>query len=170
MTSSYVDSLRKINIRCSDFLDTQVPLYKVLSWDAYGTFSRIKVRQRKEPSFGVQLNTLVGAEISTKFVDATTVQPQITETQSMYYVFPVDGYRFVWSPSAANVVESLREGSAINQVRASNLSLAAQARRDLLLYGIADYYVIHTDAAPDYSLLLEAITSSSFAPTPTLDL
>lgn len=170
MTSSYVDSLRKINIRCTDFLDTAIPLYKVLPWDAYGTFSRVKVRQRKEPSFGAQLNQLVGSDISTRFIDAMTVEPPLSETQSLYYLFPVDGYRFVWSPSAANVIESLKEGSAVNQVRSANIHLAAQAQRDLLLYGIADYYVIHTDAAPNYSVLLEAITSSSFSPTRELDL
>lgn len=161
---SHVDALRKISIRCKEFVSLGIPLYKEVPWQIGGTFNRIKVRFRKTPIFGEALNQLAGQEIADRYVEATTIWQPSSPESSYYYMFPVDGYDIVWSPSRPNIIKALQEGLSIPSLRHHELPLAIEAKRDVIVFDLADYYIIHVDACVDYPTLSEAITSSNFEP------
>lgn len=156
--NNYVASLGKIHLRCRSFIECGVPLYKDLPHEAPATtFKRIKVRLRRAPEYSDALNEAVGSNIATRYIEADTAGAH------PFYMFPVDGYRITWTPA----FESLREavsGHSDVAVRHGNVHLAALAGRKVLVHNIADYYIVRRDIVQSYDQLLEAITSSTFAP------
>lgn len=152
MTS--IDFLRRIRIRCGDFLSHDVPLYKHIppSKDYGRVKVRFKHRLRSSP-----LNDVVGEQVADRCV-LTTTYPTSSST---HFIFPVDGFKLIWAPDNKLPLDDAPQAP----IRHGNLQIASLAQRDVAVYDIPDYYVVSVNLCPDYTTLVEAINASTFEPT-----
>lgn len=177
---SFVDQLRKINVRCSEFVNLSLPLYKALAWTSYGTIDRVKVRFKKRPDFAWLLDDLTQDTVSERYVQTRTRVYSDGDAQSTYYVFPTNGFRSLWSVPHHDISVQLSQAAAgltliqdmpdlkqqaVEHFRETGMTynhteLCGDADREVLVYNVPDFYVVHTEAVSDYPTLLEAITSS----------
>jgi hypothetical protein len=178
---SFVTELRKINVRCSEFVSLGTPLYKALPWSNYGTIDRVKARFKKGPTCGWLIDELTQHAVCERYV-YTRTRPYLEdeEPQSAYYMFPTNGFRSMWSIDHHNLIDQLDKVAfglsmiqdvpdlkleAVNHlrdrtIRYNHTDVACGEERELLVYNIPDFYVVHTEAVSDYQTLLEAIASS----------
>lgn len=153
MSTTYVQALSILSVRCSEFVSTGVPLFRTIDTDDW--FRRIKLRQRKDVDVPA-LNESVGQTITHRLLEAST-------TGGSHYVFPTNGYSCVWTPAAVTPTTLDRPAP----FRHGDLLKASLAGRGVVIYGIPDFYIVRVDACSDYSTLCEAIISSGFVPTHT---
>lgn len=168
-----------IKAECSQFLRESEghPLYKTLP-STHVNFNKIKVRLQKrrdhvsdvfERAFGSEF-----ANIRQRSIFAYPTGPVLAENTDQYYVFPANGYRFLYSKEVTNsssdyrhVVDTLFEqfddttqaSIVIADLlkftySSSNLLEGLSANSEVILYGIPYYYAIKTSACADYSALL----------------
>lgn len=161
MINPNIDDLRKINLRCQQFLTSStMPLYKEI--DAVDV-QRVKVRFRKAPVYGMLLDTATRQQgLSEKIV------PCSTAVQSAY-LFPSDGFKCMWSSHAPMLEQTLTDiATALPEIDDQaaqlvsgmlNTGLPTEHNVDVFLYGMADFYVVPSTV--EYDLLLEAIHSTS---------
>jgi hypothetical protein len=167
-----------LKAKCSQFLreSAALPLYKLLP-KTYGDFHRVKVRQRKNAdevteafnrAFGTQFHNL-----RQRAIFAVGAEPETTEDHEPFYVFPIDGYKFLYSKEVTNssdnykqVVEALFEqfednNKAIEIVTdvlkytyvRENLVEGIISESEVILYGIPYYFAVRVAAVPPYGKL-----------------
>lgn len=174
--------LATIKTECSQFLKESagLPLLKPLPL-AYNTLHRVKVRLHKRTdtlgevfnrAFEERFNKLRQRAIFT-YASA----PQLTEDQETYYVFPTNGYKYLYSKEVTNssadykkVIDTLSE-SFDDSATASDIvtdllkftytsdklyeGIAASA--EVILYGIPYYYAVKVSATNGYTQLLDQL-------------
>lgn len=175
--------LKAVSTNCSQFLSESkgLPLFKLLP-TTYGDFHKVKVRLHKkydivteayDRAFGDQC-----ANIRQRAVFAYGSQLTITENNEPFYVFPVDGYRFMYSREVRNsnndykrVIDTLFEQFE-NPTKASeivtdllkytystiHLNEGIASQSEIIVYGIPYYYAIKVSAVQDYQTLLNNTT------------
>jgi hypothetical protein len=157
------------------------PLYRSLP-QTYNTFHKVKVRAKKRSTM---VNDAFNRAFDENYVNlaqrAIFAQPSInehTEGLEPFYVFPINGFKFLYSKEVQNsnndykhVVDTLFEEFG-SEIKASeivsdllkftyinnNLSEGLEANAEVILYGIPYYYAIRASAYPDYSHLISRIT------------
>lgn len=174
-----VQEIQAIRTNCSQFLaeSASMPLYKSLP-STYYNFHKVKVRLQKrkdevsdvfEQAFGQNF-----ANFRQRAVFAYPNAPQVTEGTDSFYIFPVNGYKFLYSKEVTNssndyktVIDTLFEQFE-DQTQASdivtdllkytyssvNLREGIACDSEIIVYGIPFYYAVRTTACEDYHSLL----------------
>jgi len=176
-----IGNLGLIKKKCSVFLKESegLPIVRSLP-HTYEDFQKVKVRKRKQSNtfsntfngaFKHELNDLRERAI---FVNGLgTEMRNVEESTDLFYVFPINGYKFLYSTEVENstksykqvfesIFDQLNEDSAkdvfIDLLRFSYISedLAAgiTAGAEIILYGIPYYYVIRESCVDNYDELL----------------
>lgn len=177
--------------QCSQFLDESGgnALLQSLPQD-YNDFHKVKVRKRRKhkhdtehfaevfnEAFEHELRSLreravfANGEISFEPADIDSCEP--------FYIFPIDGYRFLYSKEVENssedyktVFESIFEklgsdkgNEIITELlkftyNSTNLKEGIEQGSEIIIYNIPYFYAVRASTANDYSELLTAITES----------
>lgn len=171
--------INTLKAKCTQFLheSAALPLYKLLP-KTYGDFHRVKVRQKNtagkinevfDRAFGTQFPNLRQRAI---FASGTKPNPS-DDTNESFYVFPVDGYKFLYSKEVTNsnsdykqVIDSLFEqfednNKAIEIVTdvlkytyvCENLVEGLVSDSEIILYGVPCYYAVRVAAVAPYGKL-----------------
>lgn len=174
-----IREVQTIKAECSQFLHETggLPLLKALPL-TYANFHKVKVRlQKRRDSVTDVFERAFGAEFSNlrqRAVFAYPTAPLLTEETDSFYVFPVNGYKYLYSTEVTNsssdyrrVVDTLfeqfdSEAQASEVVAdllkytyaSANLREGIQSEAEIILYGIPYYYAVRVTACHDYSSLL----------------
>lgn len=171
-------ALITIRTACDQFLreSAKLPLYKLLP-RTYSDFQRVKVRQQKKSD---NVTEVFNAAFNTQFfnlrqraVFASPVISEATDEHEPFYVFPSNGYKFLYSKEVKNsnndykhVVDTLFEqfednNKAIEIVTdilkytyvRENLVEGILSDSEIILYGIPQYYALRVSSVPPYGKL-----------------
>lgn len=174
-----IREVHTIKAECSQFLQETAgaPLLKALPL-GYDNFHKVKVRlQKRRDSVTDVFERAFGAEFSNlrqRAVFAYPSPPQLSEQTDAFYVFPVNGYKYLYSKEVTNsssdycrVVDTLFEQfddeSQASEIvadllkytyAATNLREGIEADAEIILYGIPYYYAVKVSACQDYASLL----------------
>ena len=184
------ESTREVQLlkaQCSQFFGESqgLPLLKNLSC-AYNDFHKVKVRKRKGESgdFTETFNEAFESQhpgLRQRAIFANGIksfQPVISEEFEAFYIFPINGYQFMYSKEVENsgheykqVFETLFEqfGEAKgNEVLADLLRFTYTSKAlnegiesgsEIIIYGIPYFYAMRTTAIDEYDVLLSKIRS-----------
>lgn len=179
--SNIASDIRRIVTRdCSTFVEqsSALPLYKSLP-SSYEDFHRVKVRLQKrkdgvsdvfEQAFGHTFSN-----IRQRAIFASPTLPQANETTEPFYVFPTNGYRFLYSKE---VTDSSSEYKNVMETLVSNLGDLTEAKEivtdlvkytyssvnlsegmysgaEVIFYGIPYYYAVRVSAFQTYTELVK---------------
>lgn len=164
---------------CSQFLEesNNLPLLKNLLVTNDG-FKKIKVRKKNTKEFFTEafnksfafhkqlMNRAVFANGENSFIES------INENFEPFYIFPIDGYKFVYNPVVTNALEQYKKviddslkilarkaaiemfSSVIKQSYLSNdLANGIKIGSEIIIYDIPYYYAIRKSLVDDYSIL-----------------
>lgn len=188
----YQDELREelylIKDQCSEFLSEagNLPLLKNLPRD-YGDFHKVKIRKRK-------LRKQDSIEISEVFHEAFEKETQHIREKAVfaygeqsfdpaddgldepYYIFPVDGYRYLYSKEVSNSNKTYQEAfdSIFERLGADkgteiitellrfiyvgdNLQEGIEQGSEIIIYNIPYFYAIKVSTVDDFGKLMETI-------------
>lgn len=168
---------------CSTFLreSNGRPLYRSLP-TSYGDFHRVKVRLQKrrdgvsdvfERAFGHDFTNL-----RQRAVFASPSRPLMTEQMEPFYIFPIDGYKFLYSKEVTNsssdyrnVIDKLvTELGNLNEATdivtdllkytyaTTNLHEGMSVGAEVILYSIPYYYALRANAT-DYDEIVSLINN-----------
>lgn len=168
---------------CSTFLreSNGRPLYRSLPI-SYGDFHRVKVRlQRRKDGVSDVFERAFGQEftnIRQRAVFASPTCPLVSEQTEPFYIFPINGYKFLYSKEVTNsssdyrnvidklVVElgNLTEATDIvtdllkYTYATSNLQEGMAAGAEIIMYGIPYYYALRADTT-EYEKVVSLINN-----------
>lgn len=161
-----------IRTKCSQFISESngIPVFKKLQ-SSYGTASKVKVRHTDTFTTNSMLDEAFNDRIESTLVPVVT-QPldTINESDEWYYVFPVNGYRYLYSDllvdyryhtnklvtksiDRAIIIDSLKESYIFNQ----NLSNGLNNSVEILFYNVPTFYVVSHKLQPEYKSLLSSV-------------
>lgn len=171
-----IREIQLIQESCPQYLQESagLPLLKALP-SSYENLQKVKVRLQKhkdsvneafDKAFGNQFLNLRQRAI---FANATV--PVLSEGFEPFYVFPIDGYRFLYSKAVANsgkdyqyvidsLVETLIDQDQVNEIiidilkktySTENLSEGIQSDSEVIFYGVPFYYAIRASVVQDYT-------------------
>lgn len=153
---------------CSEFLnETHLPLTRFLNRQEQ--FAKVKVRHKSIDEAGKLFNSAF-PQFNMLYERSTWLN---NSTNSNYYVFPVNGYKYVYSKEINNFLEEyqkivstltheITENSAkqiisdlirFNYVN-NNITEGIHSNCEIVVYNIPFYYAINKNCAPDYESLL----------------
>lgn len=175
-----VGEIQPIKAECSQFLQEAAgfPLLKALP-SSYASVHKVKVRLQKrrdqvtdvfERAFGSSFTNLRQRAIFTY----PKTPPLLEENTEPFYVFPVNGYQFLYSKEVTNssrdyqavfdkLCEQFNDHQAASDIvtelltytyTSSSLYEGIVSNSEIILYGIPCYYALRVSACPDYSSLL----------------
>lgn len=172
--------LRKIAKECSSFLrESQgLPLFKILP-SSYADVQKVKVRKhRTTTKFTETFNDAFEEEIRDlrqRAVFANSKIMDVTENDDLFYVFPRDGYKFMYSPEVTHsnndyqqvfdsLFEQFEDAKAEQLIHdllkftytRENLYEGIEKQVEIILYNIPYYYSARVDAF-EYPTLLTNI-------------
>lgn len=181
------DELLIVGEKCREFLEESArrPLLKNLSTQ-YGDFHKVKVRKRKsverERLFTETFNeafTDINYDMRQRAIFANGPQsfaPVVTEELEPFYIFPIDGYKFLYSREVKNSTQDYKHVLDIimeefgedrgNEVMSDllkfsytseNLSEGIDAGAEIVIYNIPYFYAIRASTVNDYEELLDNI-------------
>lgn len=174
-----VREVQLIKSECSQFLkeSASLPLLKTLP-NTYYNFHKVKVRlQKRKDSVTEVFERAFGqtfVNIRQRSVFAYPSPQPIAEGVDQFYIFPVNGYKFLYSKEVTNsssdykrMVDTLFEQfedqnkasemvSDLLKYTYSSASLheGIVSDSEIILYGIPYYYAVRVDACQGYSSLL----------------
>ena len=176
-----VPELLALRSECSQFLReaASLPLLKALPTSNVG-FRRVKVRQRKGRDNVAEVFDRAFSERCTNLrqrsVFAYPTPPLITENTELYYIFPINGYKCLYSKEVTNsgyayseVIDTLFEqfsdtDTAVEIVTdllkytytTENLHAGMASGSEIILYGIPYYYAVRAAAITGYNTLVSS--------------
>lgn len=164
--------------RCSTFINEsqQHPLVKHLP-TRYQDCQRVKVRQSNTQNYmSTPFNEAFDQQarnIQQRAIFARTVTLYEQPTMDEFYIFPIDGYKFIYSKEVSNslsafspVFDSLVEQYGENEgeelltelLRFSytnkNLAEGISSGSEIVLYNIPFYYAVRASNVPSYQSLI----------------
>lgn len=170
-----IREVQLIQEMCPQYLKESagLPLFKLLP-ASRDSFCKVKVRLQKhkdtineafDKAFGNQFLNL-----RQRAIFANPSIPTLTEDVESYYVFPVDGYRFLYNTVVSNsgqeyqavmdtLVESLVDESQANEIvidilkrtySTEQLHEGIQSDSEIIFYGIPHYYAVRTAVVHNY--------------------
>lgn len=174
-----VREVQTIKAECSQFLKESagLPLLKALP-TTYFNFHKVKVRLQKrrdsvtdvfERAFG---ETFVNLRQRAIFTYPSS--PELTEQTELFYVFPINGYKFLYSKEVTNssndyrrVVDTLFEQFEDQQQASdiitdllkytycsTSLHEGIVSNSEIIVYGIPFYYAVRASSCQGYTPLL----------------
>lgn len=168
-------ALYLIRTKCSQYLSesNNKPIFKRLDW-RYGAFAKVKVRHSPTYKTNQILDEAFGESIESTLVPVTS-QPLdvVTESDDWFYMFPVNGYKFLYSTQIVDyryqadklmfksndrdlVVDTMRESYIHNTGLVEGIDTCVE----LLLYNMPSFYVVSCSRHISYSSLLSSIRQS----------
>ena len=182
------EELAIIAERCSDFIEESEghPLLKNLPTD-YGDFHKVKVRLRKNrkedtKDFAEMFNNAFKDEIHKLRERAifsngeTTFRESEDEEQEPFFIFPIDGYDYMYSGEVENsstnyknafdsILEQLGEGEGEDIITellkfnytTDNLAEGIDSGSEIIIYGIPYFYAIRAQTVDNYQDLIKNI-------------
>lgn len=181
-TSEPTNEIEILGTRCAQFFceaDNQ-PLLKNLSVN-YGDLHKVKVRKRKaeQTEFADTFNEAFelqhpGLRQRAIFANGkSSFQPIVNDSIEPFYVFPVDGYKFIYSREVQNsgheykhIFETLFEqfgeekGNAVATdllrftYTSKSLCEGIETGCEIIIYGIPYFYAVRVSSVTDYDDLL----------------
>jgi hypothetical protein len=172
--------------QCTEFVSESQgrPLFKFLP-EEYADVHKVKARKRNirnqfadtfNEAFSSHVNGLCQRAIYA--YGATSVE-RVCEGDDPFYVFPIDGYRYLYSTEVQSsnedykqVFEMMFEQFGPDKGRemiadlvkfsytSSNLVEGIERGSEIIFYNIPYYYAVRVEAAPDYDELLSLIDKS----------
>lgn len=174
-----IREVQHIRTECSQFLEetSARPLLKSLP-SSYSNCHRVKVRLQKrrdqvtdvfERAFGRDFTNL-----RQRAVFAYPTPPLVEEGFDLFYVFPVNGFKYLYSKEVQNssneyrsvistLVEQFDDTASAAEIVADLLKYTycsdallegIESGSEIILYGIPYYYAVRTSACADYQSLL----------------
>ncbi len=182
------EELEFISERCSEFLNEaqECPLVKNLPSD-YGDFYKVKVRKRKHrkedhKEFAQIFNKAFEDSVPNLRERAifahghNSLKESEDPEQEPYYIFPVDGYDFMYSKEVENssvnykkafdaILEQLGTAEGENIISellkfnytSENLTEGIQQGSEIIIYNIPYFYAIRKSTVDDYQDLITKI-------------
>lgn len=179
------EELQILHNRCPQFLEEadDQPLMKNLPVK-YGDFHKVKVRKRKhqDDDFVETFNEAFEDELRDLRERAVfangpiSFDPAENDELEPFYIFPIDGYRFMYSKEVENssqdyktVFDSIFEEFGAdkgNEVitdllkftyTATNLKEGIESGSEVILYNIPYFYAIRASTVDDYTQLLTSL-------------
>jgi len=170
--------INTLKAKCTQFLheSAALPLYKLLP-KTYGDFHRVKVRQKHvEDEVSEAFNRALGEQfrnLRQRAIFASGVQPTPTDDTEPFYVFPVDGYKFLYSKEVKDsnndyklvigtLFEQLEDNTKVIEIVTDvlkytyvreNLAEGIVSDSEIILYGIPCYYAVRVAKVPPYGKL-----------------
>lgn len=161
-----------IRTKCSTFISesNSLPIFKRLDF-TYGTSSKVKVRHSQTFATNKVLDEAFSSSIENTIVPVTTQALDfVTASDEWYYVFPTNGYKFLYSkyiPDYRYLIATMEAKSVdrsimVEAVRetytnSEQLSEGIGSSVEILLYGLQSFYVVSCSAYPVYADLLTTI-------------
>ncbi len=167
---------------CNQFLNESVglPIFKALP-NVYENFQKVKVRKRKPTNtFSATFNGAFKDELNDlreRAVFTNGVVGELEENAEPFYIFPINGYKFLYSKEVKDSTESYRQvfesifdnlgkesGQAVfaDMLRftylSENLPLGIESGAEIILYKIPYYYAIRESSIDSYEELLTMLT------------
>lgn len=157
------------------------PLYKVLP-STYGDVSKVKVRQQK-PAKATLAAQLINKAFEEHYVNLTQRScysypspPPVHENQDLFYVFPADGYKYLYCMEVTDshgdlgetidaLIEQVSVSAALDitvdlvryTYKTTNLYEGISRGAEVVFYNIPCYYAIRASLVPDYTTLIERL-------------
>jgi hypothetical protein len=174
-----IREVQKIKTDCAQFLKESagLPLLKALPV-TYHNFHKVKVRQQKrKDDVSDAFNMAFGKQFSNirqRAIFAYPNTPSLPQNTEPFYVFPIDGYQFMYSKEVHEsntayqtaltaLVEELDDKAEASSIIADvvrytyvthNLHEGISADAEVILYGIPYYYAVRASACDGYGKLL----------------
>lgn len=169
-----------IRTECSQFLEEsgEIPLHKILP-TTYNDIQKVKARfKKKTDEVSNYFNKAFETETSNlrqRAIFAYTTPPTITEDLDLFYVFPINQYKFLYSPEVTNsnsnykqVIDTLFETfSDVNEATeiitdllkytysAQNLYEGLSSSAEIIFYGIPYYYAVRVTPKITYKQIIK---------------
>lgn len=168
-----------IQERCSTFIreSQHQPLLKNLS-NTYTDCHRVKVRKRKaQNSISSSFNEAFidhGQNLQQRAIFANATLHKHQRSMDVFYVFPIDGYKFMYSKkvSDSNAAYQLASESLVEQLGMKNgketltellrfsytnenLAEGISSGSEIILYNIPFYYAVRVSSVPSYLSLVK---------------
>lgn len=164
---------------CSDFLKMSQgqPLLKPLPADGPDT-RKVKVRKKKTISEVAAIFNEVFSEPTDLYqrcilANGSSTSIETKPTHDMFFIFPVNGFKFMYSPNVGYMeyeygerlaelrkATNLEEGKKLLQdvlefeyVQNENLLNAIQSGDEIIIYGVPYFYAIRESSVENYSTL-----------------
>lgn len=159
---------------CSQFLTSSygLPLQKNLPIHSDG-FRKVKVRKKKKlNSDFIELFNEVfedHEDLYQRAIFASSVTPNPIDTLEPFYIFPIDGFKFVYAENVSNTSDTYKEvfdklmrnldnvqGIEIFldvlrfNYKKDDLRLGIESGSEIIIYGIPYYYAIRKSIIDDY--------------------
>jgi hypothetical protein len=161
-----------IKSKCSQFIQESkgLPVYRALP-SSYSSFQKVKVRHHSRhddvsEAFNGAFNNIVSRSIYTQ-------SSYISESKGLdpFYVFPTNGYRFVYSKGVQNSTLNFREimetlhGNVNDAVEITtdlikytyskvNLVEGITSNSEIIFYGIPQFYAVRVSAIDNYNVFI----------------
>lgn len=178
--------LHLISEQCSSFINESdgQPVFKMLSAE-YSDVQKVKARKKNlrstftdtfNEAFSSEFNSLCQRAIYA--YGASTVE-RVSEGDDPFYVFPIDGYRYLYSAEVESSTEDYKQvfEMMLNQFgpdrgqeviaelikfsyTSTNLVEGIERGSEIIFYNIPFYYAVRVESAPDYDQLLSLIAKS----------
>lgn len=159
--------LESITRDCSQFLfeSNGLPVYKHVE-NKRTNFTKIKIRVRNSTaSFVESFNAAFGSNIRQRSLYANG---NLQSSEHTYYVFPADGYRYLYNPLVSDSTVYENQFSNLNddvmfselvQLHYSNNNLTEgiQTGAEILFYNTPYCYAVNTTLFDDYDDLLSML-------------
>jgi hypothetical protein len=181
------DHLRTIRASCNHFLETtSTPLMRSLKTDGRH-FMKVKVRLRKNHN---DFTDVFNEALFQKYHVANIHQRSIfangpssfesTESNIPYYVFPIDGFKFLYSVQVKNsttqfnntfesLSKDIHDDDHVNAVirdlmiytyTSDDLERGIVEGSEIVMYNVPYYYAVNADKFVNYKQLLNTIKTS----------
>lgn len=168
--------IQLIQQSCPQYLKESagLPLFKLLP-ATYEDFQKVKVRLQKhrdpvneafDKAFGEQF-----VNLRQRAIFANPTAPTLTEGFEPFYIFPIDGYRYLYSKVVSNsgkdyqyvietLLETLTDQQQVNEIvidilkktyATEQLTEGISSESEIIFYGIPFYYAVRASAVQDYT-------------------
>lgn len=160
--------LSKIKTECQQFIRESggAPVFKTLNRNT--DFVKVKARLRKsDASFSETFNRAFKhvANLRQRAIFAHG----LVESDDSYYLFPIDGYQFVYNPQISDssqlttIQESLNDPDIFTELLRhnytnSNLTEGIESGAELLFHNIQYCYAVRTGSIDSYDELLSIVS------------
>ena len=169
-----------LKLSCSQFIEESAgdPLFKLLP-SSYQNFQRVKARLQKKTNELTEVynKAFNYNNIRQRAIFAYASQPELTENTDIFYIFPVNGYKFLYCNEVSNsnsdyqqvvdkLVEDLNDTVKATEIitdllkytyLTENLHGGIMAKAEIILYGIPYYYAVRVNPTQEYSEILSQI-------------
>ena len=169
-----------LKTNCSQFIEESIgnPLFKSLP-TSYGNFHRVKARlqKRKNELTEVYNKAFNHTNIRQRAVFAYASPPPIIEDTDSFYVFPINGYKFLYCKEVIDsnsdykrvvdtLFEQFNDTSKATEIitdllkytyLTENLHEGIVAKAEIILYNIPKYYAVRVNPNQEYSEILAQI-------------